>query len=321
MTILWLPRLILAALLGVLLNTAAEAQYPDHVITAIVPFAAGSSNDTVARIIAPHLSAALGQPIIILDKPGADALIGIEYVAHAKPDGYTLLFSAGAVVIAPSLHKSVRYDPATQIMGVASIGIDPYIVAVSTKLGVNTLADLLGYLRNNPGKLNAPTGGNSSTVVVELFRQLTNTQFTLINYNGAGAATTSLLSGETDFGIMNAESVSTVSPDRVKLLAVAADKPIPSLPNIPTTVAAGLPSFTARAFFGLYMPGGTPPAITDRLSAEMAKIIAMQDVAQRLTRLGITPIVTNRPDFDARYHSDLAMWKDVVTKAKIPLAE
>lgn len=313
--------LVLIALGLMAMSMPAMAQYPNRTITAVVPFAAGSSNDTVARIITPRLAQALGQTVIVQNKPGADALIGIEFVAKTPADGYTLLFSAGAVVLAPSLHKTISYDPERQIMGIASIGISPYIIAVSTKLKVNTLVELLEHIKANPGKLNVPTSGNSSRVFAELLKQVTNTQFTIVNYDGTGAAATSLLGGETDFALLDSASFNIVTPDRVKLLAVAGDKPIASLPNLPTSVQAGLAGYNASAFFGLFMPGGTPAAIADRLNAEVNKIIAMPEVVTELSRLGITPNPTSRQAFDERYHSELIMWKGVVTKANMPLAD
>ena len=316
--------LISSLLLGVssLLSGNSIAQtYPTRTITAVVPFAAGSSNDTVGRIIAPRLAKALGQSVVIQNKPGADGLIGIQQVAEAAPDGYTILFSAGAVVLAPALHKKVGYDPEKNIMGIASLGISPYIIAASAKLNIKTVPELMAYLKANPGKLNVPTSGNSSRAFAELFKQVTQTDFTIVNFNGTGGAATSLLSGETDFALLDSASFGMATADRIKLLAVAGNQRIASRPELPTSVEAGLPGYQASAFFGVFMPGGVPDAIADKLNSEINKILLSEEVKVEFERLGITPSATDRKAFDLRYHEELKTWKDVVQKAGIPLAD
>jgi tripartite-type tricarboxylate transporter receptor subunit TctC len=206
-------------------------------------------------------------------------------------------------------------------MGVASFGIEPYVIVVNTKLGVNTLSELLAYLKAHPGKLNVPTSGNNSAVTADLFKQATGADFSLINYSGTGPAATSLLSGETDFAILDSSSFHSVDPEREKALAIAADVHMDAFPGVPTTAEAGLPGFTATALFGLFMPGGTPPEITDRINAEINKIVVMPKVAEQLQAQGLIIKTMSRPEADAKYQSDLIMWKDVVTKAKIPLLD
>ncbi len=318
-------KVVLAGLAGAgiaLGGRRAWAAYPDHPIVAVVPFAAGSSNDTLARIVTPHLSEALGQPVLVENKPGADGIIGVTAVARAQPDGHTLLFSAAAVSLAPALHKSVPYDPARQIAPVAQLGLSPYYLAVSAKLGVRSVAELLAKLRAAPGDLNLPASGNTARMYAELFRLRTNTQFSIVPYNGTGAAITSLTSGETQFALLDSIAFkSVVHSDRVRILAVIGQKRLAALPDVVASGETALGDYDASAWFGVFATGGTPHDILERLNAEVNRITALPDVAKAFAGLGIEPTPNSLAHFDARYRAELVDWKDVVARAHIEVSE
>src|SRR5262245_40224779 len=177
---------LLAALLAALWNSAAIAEYPERPLRAIVPFNAGASNDTMARLIGPMLAKALGQQVIVENRPGADGRIGIEALARAAPDGYTILFSGGAVALIPALRRNVPYDPMRDVQPVAELATAPYAIAVHPQVPAKNLAELIRLARQSPGKLNGASGGNSTFMTLVLFQLKTSTRIVNLPYKGTG---------------------------------------------------------------------------------------------------------------------------------------
>jgi tripartite-type tricarboxylate transporter receptor subunit TctC len=300
----------------------AAAEYPERQLTAVVPFAAGASNDGVARRVAPHLAKALGQQVIIENRPGADGRIGIEAVAKAAPDGYTILFSAGAVVLIPALRKNVAWDPVRHIQPVAGLGTIPYIIGVNTNVPARSVTEFIKLAAVNPGKLNGSAGGNSSEMTIALFRIKTGTRMEIIPYKGTGQAVLAVATGEADFGIMDASAwLPLIASRRVRALAVVAAQRISILPGVPTMQEAGLPGFMAGAHFGVYTTGGTPMTTVRRLNADINRVVAMPDVAKSFLAIGLEPASTTVESYTQQYLADLATWKDVVARAKIPMTD
>lgn len=300
----------------------AAAEYPERQLAAIVPFAAGASNDVIARRITPHLAKALGQQIIIENRPGADGRIGIEVVAKAAPDGYTILFSGGAVALIPALRKNVAWDPVRQIQPVAELGTIPYVIAVNPNVPAHSLSALIKLATAHPGKLNGSAGGNSSEMAIALFRIKTGTRMEIIPYKGTGHAALAVATGEADFAIMDASAwLPFIPAKRVRALAVMGTKRVAILPDVPTTQEAGLPDFTSGAQFGVYTTGGTPAAVVRRLNAEINRIVATPDMTKSFLAIGLEPANKTVEDYTRLYLADLAMWKDVVTRAKIPMTD
>ncbi len=300
----------------------AAAEYPERQLTAVVPFAAGSSNDTVARRVTPHLAKVLGQQIIIENRPGADGRIGIEAVAKAAPDGYTILFSAGAVALIPALRKNVAWDPVRQIQPVAALGAIPYLIGVNTNVPARSVTEFIQLAKTNPGKLNGSAGGNSSEMTIALFRIKTGTRMEIIPYKGTGQAVLAVATGEADFGIMDASAwLPLIASKRVRALAVVGPKRIAIMPNVPTTQEAGLPDFAAGAQFGVFATGGAPMAVVRKLNADINRVVATPEVTKGFLATGLEPASTTVEGFTKQYLADLAMWKDVVTRAKIPMTD
>ncbi|MFN8719717.1 MAG: Bug family tripartite tricarboxylate transporter substrate binding protein [Rhodospirillales bacterium] len=297
----------------------ARAEYPERPITIIVPFAPGSSNDNLARLLAPYLNKAMNQPIVVQNKPGADALIGIEFMAKSQPDGYTILFSGGAVSLTPALYKTLPWDPIKDIQPISQIGASAYAIAVNPKLPVNTATELVAYAKANPDKLNGAGGGNSSQFALQLFQIRLGTKVQIIPYNGTGEAAIALVSGEADMVIMDAAAlVPFQKAGRAKVLAVTSAERIVSMPDIPTTKEAGL-DFAPGTFFGIYGPGGMPPAVLQRLNAEINKILALPEIVARLNAIGLDARPVGVEEFTTKYRQDVATWKEVVAKAQLPL--
>lgn len=302
--------------------TTLAAEYPERQLTAIVPFAAGSSNDIMARRISPPLSKALGQQIIIQNKPGADGRIGIGALAKAAPDGYTILFSGGAVSLIPAIRKNVPWDPVRDIQPVAELGASPYVIAINSSVPAKNLLDFVSLAKKFPGTLNASAGGNSTEMSIALFRIKTGARVATIPYKGTGLAATAVASGEVDFAIMDASAwVAFIPSGRVRALAVSGDKRLSVLPDVPTTQEAGLPEYIAGTLFGVYTKAGAPVNTVRRLNAEINKIITSPEVAKSLNQVGLEPNPKSVEEFTQQYKNDLAGWKDLVTRAKIPMTE
>ncbi len=301
---------------------AAHAQYPERQLIAVVPFAAGASNDVIARRVSPHLAKALGQQVIVENRPGADGRIGIEVAAKAAPDGHTILFSGGAVALIPALRKNVAWDPVRQIQPVAELGTIPYVIAVNPNVPAQSVTAFLKLAMAQPGRLNGSAGGNSSELAIALFRIKTGTRMEIIPYKGTGHAALAVATGEADFAIMDASAwLPFVAARRVRALAVMGAKRLAALPDVPTMLEAGFQDFNSGAQFGVYTTGGTPINAVRRLNTEINRIVATPEMTKSFLAIGLEPAGKSVEEYTRLYLSDLAMWKDVVARAKIPMTD
>ena len=298
---------------------SALAVYPERVIRAIVPFAAGGANDTVARVIGPQLANALGQPVIIDNRPGAAGNIGIDITAKSAPDGYTIIFSASASTQNPALFRKLPYDPIKDIQPIAELGYGPYAIVTNSALPVKNLKELIDYARANPGKLNGAAGGIGTRLSIELFQIKQNLKVEIIPYNGTGPATLAVLSGESDFAIMDTSAlIQHLKGDRMRAIAVASGKRLASIPDVLTTIEAGLPDYQTGTTFGVYAAAGTPEPIVKRLHDELNKIVLLPAIAEQFKTLGINASQKTTEQFSEDYRKEIAIWKEIVEKAKIP---
>jgi tripartite-type tricarboxylate transporter receptor subunit TctC len=318
-----IPTVLITVLVTFALSINGQAaDYPERNLAAVVPFAAGSSNDTIARRITPHLVKALGQQVIIENRPGADGRIGIEVVAKAAPDGYTILFSGGAVSLIPALRKNVPWDPVRNIQPVAELGTIPYVLAVNPNVPAQSVAALIKLAIAQPGKLNGSAGGNSSEMAIALFRIKTGTRMEIIPYKGTGHAALAVATGEADLAIMDASAwLPFVPAKRVRALAVMGAKRVSVLPDVPTMQEAGVPDLISGAQFGVYTTGGTPMPVVRRLNSEINRIVATPEITKSFVAIGMEPANKTVEAYTRLYLADIAMWKDVVARAKIPMTD
>ena len=208
------------------------------------------------------------------------------------------------------------------VQPIAELGAGPYVVAVNPKLPVRNIVELADLMRKNPGKYNASAGGNSTFMGMILFQIVTGSKVEIISYKGTAPAAQSVVSGETDLTATDASAlVSFIPSGKVRALAVAGDKRLTSLPDVPTTKEAGLPDFIAGTAFGVYARGGTPEPIVRRLNVEINKAIATPEVYRHLVSIGLDPSAMSAEAYTQQYRRELARWKDVVAKAKLPLQD
>lgn len=318
----WIGKVLSAAMAVFSAQSAlAQGKFPDRPITIVVPSAPGGTTDFTARLIAEPLSRALGQPVVIDNKPGASGNIGNQIVAKAKPDGYTLLLAySGFQVGNPHLFKKAGWDPIKDFVPVSMLTRAPQVLATRANLPANNVRELIAFARANPGKLNYASSGAGSIqhIAGELFKQMTGTFITHIPYRGAGPAVQDLLGGQVDIFITTPASVvQHIKADKLKGLAVTSTTRLSSLPQVPTTREVDLKDFTLDSWFALYAPAGTPTEVVQLLNTELAKILTHADIRKKAEDAG-TLIEHMGPAQLGEYtRKELAYWGRVINEAKI----
>jgi tripartite-type tricarboxylate transporter receptor subunit TctC len=307
-------KLALAAVLVLAASTAAAETYPDRPVTMIVPYAAGGSSDILARLIGERMGKTLGQQIVVDDRAGAGSRIGIEIVAHAAPDGYTLLHADMPHTIVPAIQKGVRYDPVRDFTPIGLIGTASMVFFVNPAVPAATIQDFVALAKADPGKITVASGGIGSTthLTAELFQAKTGTRLTHVPYRGAGPAMSDLMAGHVQTGFTTLATASAaLESGAVRALAIASDKRLASRPAIPTLREAGI-DLVVEHWWGVLAPAGLPPAIAARLTSELQAVLDTPDFAARLQPLGVAPAHATPEQFRALIAADTARWADIV---------
>ena len=311
--------LALAGALAFLPVGGARAAYPDHIITVVVPFDVGGASDILARIVSSGISKVLGQTVLVENKGGAAGNIGMSYVTHSKPDGYTLLMSGPAPTQNPAMYRHMPYDPMKDMMGVAEDSEAYYVLAVNThNVAATNMRDFITLLKERPGKYNASAGGLGTRLSSEFFRIHNGLTIEILPYNSSGNAGTALMAGETDFMIVDPSPLlAGISAGKIKVLAVSGPRRLASLPDVPTTAEAGFPGYEDFAYHGTWAPAGLPPEVAKVLNAAINQVTRQPDVIMAFNKLGWVPVQKSQKEFDDFYREEVAKWKDVVATAKI----
>jgi len=314
-------KLIAAIACAAAVTAAAQTTWPEKTVTVVVPFPAGGSTDTIARVLAQHMQTSLGQPFVVENRPGATGTIGAGAVKRAPPDGYTLLVSSlGTFVIAPHLTKSVPYD-ALKDFDYITIPVQAQnILVASPAQKARTVADVIAQLKEKPGKVSFASSGNGASdhLSAELFWQQTGTEGLHVPYKGGAPAINDLLGNQVDFSFQNVNAViSHIKAGKLHPIAVTGDKRTSVLPNVPTLAEAGVKGAEVYSWQGLAAPKGLPPAVKDKLTA--AAIAAMKDpaVQSRLTDQGFEIVANTPAEFTAFQAKEFARWKALIESRKI----
>ena len=311
-------------LLGLGLASLAIAQsFPDHAITLIVPNPPGGLVDTSARLLSEPLSRVLNETVIVENKPGASGNTAYQFVAKAKPDGYTLLISySGYHVGNPALMDKLPWDPLKDFAPIALLTVSTNVIAVHPSIPVNNLKELIAYAKANPGKLNYASQGNGSVshIGTEIFKQTTGIEMVHVPYKGSGPAIQDVLAGQVEVFITTPPSVMQhVQSGKLKGLAVTGKTRHPSMPNVPTTAEAGLPSFQLESWVALYAPANTPAPVIAKLSEAVKKGLEQAEVKQRADTAGVEVRYQNPQQMDALLKKELPYWNKVIKAANIKL--
>lgn len=302
---------------------AAFAQnWPGKPIRLIVPYPPGGFTDVTARLIGQKLGERLGQTVVVDNKSGANGTLGVDTLAKAPADGYTLAVVIAAHAANTTLYAKLPYDPRKDLAGVSLIGISPLVAAVNNDAPFKTVPELIAYAKKNPGKVSFGSSGNGSAVhlTTELLKSVTGTDMVHIPYRGAAAALTDLMGGQIQLFMDAAQGL--IQPGRsgkVRLIGVAAEKRLPVLPEVPTFIEQGLTGFTGSTWAGLLAPAGTPQPVLRRVSEEVAQIVRLDDVKAKLEAMGTIPMGSSPAEFDAFINAETAKWGKVIREAKVVL--
>lgn len=315
---------VIARVLGLLAlaaatGTASAQAYPSGPVTLVVPFAAGSGTDAVARIVAKRLADRLKQPVLVDNKPGASAQIGAQHVAKAKPDGYTLFMTTNTSHSAnPALFASLKYDPIKDFTPITRVGELPFALLVNAGFPARTLKELIDNARANPGKLSYATPNSTSLVASETIKRMAGLQVTAVPYKSSPQALTDLVGGQVQMYVADLGStMGMIKAGNVRALAVTTRAPLKSLPGVPP-VANEVPGFDLTSWNGIFGPAGLPAPVAERLNTEILQVLAEKEVQEQLALLGFEVWPSRNPDEFARYVAEqLAHWTALIKQAGI----
>jgi tripartite-type tricarboxylate transporter receptor subunit TctC len=299
----------------------AQAQgYPTRPVKMVVGFPPGGGTDVVARIIAPGLGENLGQPVVIENRPGATGTVAAAMVAKSPADGYTIMMGHVSVnAIAPSLFPNLQYDVLKDFAPVTLAASVPHFVVVHPSLPVHSIRELIAYAKERPGKLSFPSAGNGSTphLAGEIFKAMAGVDLVHVPYKGTGQSVADLLAGQHQVGFDTAPaSAGYVRSGKMRVLGVSSAKRLPEYPDVPTVAEAGVPGYEVITWYGVFAPGGTSPAIVNRLHDGIARAMEAPNAHARLAEAGADGSVTRTPEeFAAIVRADTARYARIIKEA------
>ena len=296
----------------------AQEAYPGKPVRIIVGYSAGGGNDLIVRVMAPRLSEGLGQPVIIENKPGAQAIIATEYVAKAAPDGYTILMGpTGPMAMNPATYARLPYSSTRDFAPISTIGQFPLIVTVGASLPVHSVRELIEYAKRNPAKANYGSSAAAFQIATELFKQKTGTEFVHIPYKSSGESVQAVVSGQVTMTICDPPPASgPLRAGTVRALAITSSERHPSWPDLPTLAEQGI-DVEVGLWTAFFAPARTPPAIVARLQKEVARVVRLPDVREGLARLGVDPVGGSPEELGTRLARDIEKWTAVARAANI----
>ena len=298
---------------------AFAQQYPNKPIRIIVGFAAGGGNDIIVRVLTPRMTEGLGQSIIIDNRPGAQGIIAAEMGAKATPDGYTLLMGPiGTMAMNPAIYSKLPYSPLRDFSPITMIGSFPLLLVVNPAQGIKTVKELVDYGKARPEKSNYGSSAAPFQLSSELFNQKTGAKFAHIPYKSSGESVNAVIAGQVTFTIADPPPVvGQLKAGRIRALAVTSAARHPSWPDLPTMAEAGAPGIEVTLWTGFHAPAKTPPAIVKKLREEIARVVRLPDIVERLAAMGIDPAGNTSEEFRRIIAADIAKWTAVAKAAGI----
>ena len=298
---------------------AASAQpqqtYPDRPIRVVVPLGTGGATDMTARLFGQKLADAVGQQVVIDNRPGAGGIIGADLAAKASPDGYTLLIGSTSHAILPGLHKKLPYDLVKDFAPVSLLVAYPLVLTVHPSVPAKSLKELIALAKAKPGQINYASQGNGSTVHLnaELLKSMAGINLVHVPYKGTAPQIIALLAGEASLGFNTLSGVlSHMKAGRLRALGTTGEKRIPSLPDLPTIVEAGVPGFETGVWAGVLAPAGTPRSIITKLHGEFTRILQFPETKERLAAIDFEPVGNTPEAFGAFIKEEVMKWAKVV---------
>jgi tripartite-type tricarboxylate transporter receptor subunit TctC len=299
----------------------AAEPYPSKHIKLIVGFAPGGGTDSAARIVAPHLSEKLGQPVIVDNRPGMAGGLALDLTAKAQPDGYTLvLASSGGLTAFPSLYKNLAYNPAKDFAPISLFGISPLVLVANARVPANTTAELIALAKKEPGKLSYGSGGTGAATHLsgELFKSLSGTDILHVPYKGSQPAVLALISGEIPLAFVDLATVMPQLPaKKIKVIGVSGGHRTSVAPELPTVAETGLPGYEADGWFAVLAPAGTPAPIVAKLNAALVASLKDPEVRERFKTAGLEPTYSTPDELTQRIQVDAAKWSRLIREHNI----
>ena len=315
---------IATLLLGLGVGGSASAAWPERAVRWIVAYPPGAGTDIVARLLGQRLTERLGEPVVIENKPGAGGAIGLEAIANAAPDGYTIgMADTGPLSINPALYKQLAYDPVASFAPVTRLANLPFVVTVHPDLPVHSVQELIALAKRKPGQINYASVGNGSSVhlATELFKTLAGVDLLHVAYKGSAPALQDLLAGQVQVMFVNLlSSLPAIQAGKLRLLAVTPSHRLANLPDVPTVAEAGVPGYAYESWFGMIVPAKTPPEIIARLNQETVATLAEPEIRTRLIEQGgVEPVGSTPEAFAETIKSELGRYAELVkrTGAKV----
>jgi tripartite-type tricarboxylate transporter receptor subunit TctC len=311
------PAVLAIVLAGI---TTAHAQYPAKSIRFIVPFAAGSGSDTVARFVQPQLSAALGQQVVIDNRPGAAGNLGAEIAANAPADGYTAVLGISAHSISMTLYGRPGYDLVKDFAPVTLLATGSFTLAAHPSLPARSVKELVAFAKTRPGEINVATAGATIRLAAKMLESMAGIRMTEVNYKGTPQAITAVISGESSIGFPATSAVIPhVRAGKLRALAVTTPKRSSMAPEVPTMAEAGVPGYDVATWYGILVPAGTPRNIVVRLHGAAVSAMAHPAVRERFGKTDLEPNTTTPEQFGAYIRSEIAKWAKVIRQSGITI--
>jgi tripartite-type tricarboxylate transporter receptor subunit TctC len=316
----WVSALLFPLLLLACACVRAQGDYPSRPVRIVVPSPPAGGTDIIGRVLAQHFSKAFGQQFFVENKAGAGNMIGIEAVARAAPDGYSLLMVPSTLALNSVLYRKVPYDPVRDFAPITLAATAPNILIVNPSLPAKSLAELIALAKQKPGGLSygTPGIGTSPHMAMELLKSMAGIDLQHVPYRGTAPALTDVIGGQLAAMFSNALTARPqIDSGRVRALAVSGPQRLAALPSIPTVAEAGVPGYEAMQWYGLLAPAGTPAAVVSRLNAEALKALRSDEMKERLALDGAEPVGTTAAEFGALIKSELEKWAGVARAANI----
>ncbi|MEI6300700.1 MAG: tripartite tricarboxylate transporter substrate binding protein [Betaproteobacteria bacterium] len=303
--------------------TLAQDAFPNKPVRIVVPYPPGGASDVTARLLGQKLSELWNQPVVIDNRPGANGILALEYVAKQAPDGTTLLMAnLGPNAINAAVYSKLPYDSIKDFAPITFTTLVPQVLVVNPALPVKNLKELLDLARASPGKLNYGTGGNGSAnhLAVELMANMGGVSLTAVPYKGDAPAMTDAMSGQVAMTLPTVvAALPNIKAGKLRAIAVTTQTRVASLPDVPTMQEAGLAGYESSSWGGVMAPGGTPPAIVNKINTDIVRVLRMPDIQEKLAGLGATVVAQGPAEFAAFLQSEIKKWDGVAKRANIRL--
>ena len=311
---LWLAAVIACV------GTASAQSYPTKPIRIVVPTVAGGSPDIFSRLIGPRLHSQLGQPVTVDNRPGASQMIGVEHVIKSPPDGHTIMLTTGTFVMSAAIRANLPFDPMNDLTGISKVAVGPLLVIVHPSLPVKSMKELIALARARPGQLSYGTAGTGSTVhfAGEVLAAMAKLDIVHVPYKSGAPAVTAALGGEVPMILMDLPPTwAHIKANRLRALAVTTATRSSFIPGVPTIAESGVPGFDASIWWGALAPARTPASVVKLLNSEINKILASEEIKERLAQDGAEIVLMSPEAFTAFVRSEFTKWRKVAKERNI----